>query len=162
MSDVIFLGLNDNLRTLLNCFQHNMISHVPVVEEGKLIGMVSKTDVTDYLSRMEVQEKGQSFKDVLEQTEVKELMIQPVIKADISEPRSNLLQKLNDHQVGSVVLTENGKVAGIVTATDLLQFYAANSQEEEGVADQFIGKLNTWMHEHGVHHISKALSDIGI
>ena len=163
MSEVIILERNDDLKTLLSCFSHNSISHVPIVEEGRLIGMVSKTDVTDFLARKEVQDRNESFSELLKNVKVKEVMIQPVVKAEVTESRKELLGKLVDHQVGSVVLTQDGRVAGIVTEKDLLQYFDASfGDEEESATESFISQVNAWMHNHGVTHISKALSDIGI
>jgi CBS domain-containing protein len=51
--DVITTGANASIRDIADVMTEHGFHHVPVVDEGKLIGMVTTSDLTAYLSHVE-------------------------------------------------------------------------------------------------------------
>ncbi len=161
--NVVYVSTDDDLKTVLSCFQVNQISHVPVMSENKLVGMISKTDVVEYLYNNGEKFDSQSFAETMQSIKAKELMVQPLIEAKTSDSQMTIMEMLFDHQVSSVVIRdENGKMAGIVTEKDLLQYLMKNQKDETSLTDSLAGQLVQWMDQNGILRISKALSDIGI
>jgi CBS domain-containing protein len=161
--NVIFVDINDDLQTILSCFKHNQISHVPVTSDQKLVGMISKTDVVEYLYDQHQEKAGLSFEDFLKNTQAKELMMQPLIEAKTADTQMMILEKLLTHEVSSVVIrNEDNKVAGIVTDKDMLRYLTKDKEENMSFSEKLSLHLAQWLENHGIIRVSKALSDIGI
>jgi acetoin utilization protein AcuB len=101
----------DNLATVRRKMDQGNFHRVPVVDDGKLVGMVSDRDLREHVG---------SLGDV----KVNGAMTKPVVSAaptTMLEQAANLLVK---HKVGGLPVVEQGKVVGIITATDLLRAFA--------------------------------------
>jgi predicted transcriptional regulator len=160
---IVYVTTDDDLKTVLSCFKINNISHVPVMSEQKLVGIISKTDVVEYLYNNQENWAGQSFDSTMQSILAKELMVQPLIEARTSDPQQVIIEKLLSHQVGSVVIRDDsGKMAGIVTEKDMLQYLVNNQDSDVSLTENLGGQLVQWMDQHGILRISKALADIGI
>ncbi|MCB0377564.1 MAG: CBS domain-containing protein [Bdellovibrionales bacterium] len=159
---LIYVGRDDDLHTLLACFHSNKVSHVPVVDSNKLVGMVSKTDVTDFLLQS-LEDSGEiSLGNFCRQKKVKEVMIQPVIDAQVDDTTMTILEKMISHQISSVVLKDGPKLAGIVTDKDMLLYLTGKWEGQQPLNAKITDHIVAWLDKNGVFQITKALSDIGI
>ena len=122
-------------REVMKVLFENNIPGVPVVdEEGILVGFVSDAHLLasalpDYLKVMEdvsfVSEAGDRWVDYFAesaQTPVSEVMTTEVSQIDVDKSEVVVAHKMVHDGVSSVVVTENGRVVGIVNRLDL---YAA-------------------------------------
>mgnify|MGYP001627203671 FL=1 len=92
-------------------------SHIPVTENGKLVGMISLIDFMRAVSYSSLDDN----EAVYQERKVSDIMsIHPVSVPDHASIReiTELLAKGEFH---SVVLTNNENVSGIVTTTDLIR-----------------------------------------
>jgi len=161
--NIVYVSPEDDLHTLLTCFKINRISHVPVIREKKVVGMISKTDVVEALYTIMMERGSETFSEICKNTFAKSLMIQPTIQADVNAPESVILEKLMDHQVSSVVLQKNGQVVGIVTEKDMLLYLADKQQGKELSVTESMGlQVVEWMDKNGLMRLSRMLADIGI
>ncbi len=80
------------------------ISAVPIVEEGKLVGIVSTTDIlrAPRIARL------------------RDIMTAPVVTVSVDDPLDGAARRLADASVHRVVALEGGRVAGILSARDVL------------------------------------------
>lgn len=159
--DVVFVDTEDDLRTVLSCFVVNQISHIPAFNQKKFVGMVSKTDFIQHLYNSLEKDDSKSLQDFLEHSQVKEIMIQPVYSAQMSEPEIDIIRKLIDHNIGSVVIKDGERLVGIATEKDMVR-YLSQRPTMEGITESLSNQMVQWMEDHGVFRISKILSDIGI
>lgn len=98
------------VRELSEFLLQNGISGAPVVDAGgRLMGVVSQTDIV----RFEREEPGVSF--------VRDVMTPAVLAADIATPVRELARRMTQEHVHRLVITERGKLAGIVSSLDLLR-----------------------------------------
>ncbi len=122
-------------REVLAILLENNVPGVPVVdEEGILVGFVSDAHLLasalpDYLKIMEdvsfVSEAGDQWVDYFAESAeipVSEVMTTEVSQIDVGKSEVVVAHKMVHDGVSSVVVTEAGKVVGIVTRLDL---YAA-------------------------------------
>ena len=86
------------------------IRHLPVVEDGELIGMLSQRD-------MDRAEK-------MGPTRVREVCSRRTYCVDMSTPVTHVLKRMAEDHVGSAMVTRQGKLAGIFTTTDACRAYA--------------------------------------
>ena len=91
------------------------IRHLPVLQGGKLVGLLSQRDIRLL----------ESFKDVdPEKMQVMEAMSQDVYEVEPSAYLDEVASTMAAHKYGSAVITQNSKVVGIFTAVDALQALA--------------------------------------
>jgi CBS domain-containing protein len=100
------------------------ISHVPVLENGKLVGLVS---IEDILRSIYWPQKRQTTGDIVgEKIEtlgvaVKGIMASPVITVDGKTSLRDAEQQMHDHDVSCLPVVSNERLVGIVTKLDFLE-----------------------------------------
>lgn len=160
--DVVFVNLDDDLQSVLSCFKTNKISHVPVLTEKKVVGMVSKTDVVEFLYEAIEKRSGEVYLSLLQSVKVRELMIQPIVAAKVEDSLMVVLEKLLDHEVGSVVLKKENEILGIVTERDMIRMLAKEVEENLSFTEKLGLHVVQWLDRNGIIRISRMLSEIGI
>jgi len=90
----------------------NNITGIPVVEDDMtLVGMLSEQDVLRLFHTYE-DEKDRTAND---------FMTQPVIHFEENEPLLDVCYCLRDNSIRRVPVTSNGKVAGVISRSDILK-----------------------------------------
>jgi acetoin utilization protein AcuB len=91
------------------------IRHLPVLERGRLIGIVSQRDLY-FLETLQ----GVDFDvDIVE-----DAMTQDAYAVGPEEPLEKVARTMAKERLGSAVVVERGRVIGIFTATDALDLVA--------------------------------------
>ncbi len=95
--------------------------HVPIVDEaGRAVGIISDRDVSrmapSMLSRMTPDEYNQIF----EATPITVAMTKNPITVGPDLPIRDAVTMLYEKKIGAIIVTENDKVVGILTVTDML------------------------------------------
>lgn len=92
---------------------------------------------------------------------VSDLMRTDVVTARTDTQASELAAKMRDEQVGSVVITEDGRPTGIVTDRDLAIGVVAESADPESrtAADVMTDELNTVPSDIGVFELCDEFAD---
>lgn len=113
---------SDTLNVAIDLFKKNNIDHLPVIMDGKIVGIVSKTDLYQRLLNLKDETTGKTYSEKqLSTTMINDIMTpSPVTVApehDIALVSEILLQG----QFHCVPVCEHLKLVGIVTARDILQ-----------------------------------------
>ncbi len=85
------------------------IHHLPVVEDGALIGVLSEREVR----LLEASRRGDG-----DGVRVGDACVRDVYAVDVDTPLDEVLQALADSHRGSALVLKNGKLVGIMTASD--------------------------------------------
>ena len=80
---------------------------LPVMDKKKLVGILSEFDL-------------KLHSDALEKTLVETAMTRHSITIESSETPEHAAKLMSDHEVGALPVLKGGKLAGIVTAKDLM------------------------------------------
>lgn len=89
--------------------KHNL-RHLPVVDDqGLMTGILTETDVTDAISANEM----------MRMVRVYEIMVERVISIDGDHSLSEALNTMQQQRVGSIVVTENQQLTGLITLKDI-------------------------------------------
>ncbi len=106
-----------------------MLSHrigtLPVLNEGKMVGIVTKSDISNRLAQAEPLWRRRP----IDQIPIKLLMTEAVItiypEASISQATTLMLE----NGIHNVPVVKNGNIVGIVTRTDLMRYVAENTEK---------------------------------
>ena len=123
--DIITAEPNDTLAKVRDKISNHLIHHMPVVEDGKVIGMISVND----LHRMEHPftafknpESEDSNRQIFASMLAKEIMSSPVVKVKETEPVSHAVDILLENLFHSLpVVNKDDKLVGIITTFDLIK-----------------------------------------
>ncbi len=85
---------------------------VPVMEEGKLVGVFSERDL---VRRVIAQSKS------LDETKVEDVMSTKLVIADINEANESVLAKMKEANTRHILIIENEKLVGVLAMRDLLE-----------------------------------------
>jgi CBS domain-containing protein len=99
------------------------IHHLPVTEDGALVGMISRDDINLLLGKEPTKGKGKGLK-------VREAMIEDTYTVDLSERLDSVLHRMAEHHLRSVVVTRKGKLVGIFTQIDACAAFAEFLREQ--------------------------------
>jgi cystathionine beta-synthase len=114
--EVISLDLNDKLGRATELFKEHGISQMPVLDEGKLSGILTESDVLHHLV------SGRSTQD----TVVAEVMERRVSTVGLGASSGELPRIFERGEV-AIVVDDARKVIGIITKMDLIEMLAARN-----------------------------------
>lgn len=128
-TDVEVVDRNDNLRLVDERMAARQLRHLPVVEQGELVGLVTQRDLfkAAMSSAMGYGEKAQ--KAFLQSVRVKEIMVYPVVTVTPETSVAEAADRMMQRGIGCLPVVEMGQLVGIVTKTDLLRCLRALSTE---------------------------------
>ena len=123
-SDVTTVGRNDELTIADDIMKIKRLRHLPVVEEGRLVGILTQRDLfhAALSTALNFGEKAQ--KGFLKTVVVKEVMTDEVLTIDPGADVKEAARRMIEHKIGCLPVVENGKLVGIVSETDLLRLVA--------------------------------------
>jgi len=111
--DPIFVSSNIRLKDAYKIMQQQNIRHLPVVDNDKLVGIVTDRDLRLATSQL----TNEPF-DV--DTEIEKIMSHPVQFTHPSDPIEIATRTMRELKIGCLPVIEESKLVGIVTGMDLL------------------------------------------
>jgi acetoin utilization protein AcuB len=99
------------------------IHHLPVTEDGALIGVVSLDDIDLILNKKTTKKKGKGLS-------VRDVMLEETYTVDMSERLDSVLHRMAEHHLRSVIVTRKGKLVGIFTQIDACAAFAEFLREQ--------------------------------
>jgi len=112
---------NDNLLTVEARMATKQLRHLPVLEQGDIVGIVTQRDLfkATMSSAMGYGEKAQQA--YLQSVRVKEIMIYPVVTVAPDTSVGTAADLIITKGIGCLPVVDNQQLIGIVTKTDLLR-----------------------------------------
>lgn len=109
---LISLEPDMTLAYAIKTFLQRKIHGAPVVENGNLLGIVTMTDIVSALDR-----------ELPTTAFVSEVMVTRVITMPGDMRLYEVIKQFKEENVGRVIVTENGKPAGMLTHSDIIQVF---------------------------------------
>lgn len=91
-----------------NLMRDNGIRHLPIVEDGQVVGILSDRDI----------KLAKSIVQAADAIQVRHICQSDVYSVEPNTPLDVVVDTMADHQYGSAVVVQNGKLVGIFTTVD--------------------------------------------
>jgi CBS domain-containing protein len=116
------VGRNDDLLMLDELMRSRHLRHLPVIEDGKIVGIVTQRDLfkAAMSSAMGYGEKAQH--QFLHSVRVKEIMMYPVTTVTPETELQEAVRMIMEKGIGCLPVVEGTKLVGMVTKTNLLRY----------------------------------------
>ena len=122
---LITISPDQSLYIAEKVFSRHNIRHIPVVENERLVGMVSHTDLLR-ISFSGLDESDDSIVPVIyEMYSVPEIMTRVPIFVEVTTTIKEVAEILSRQSFHSLPVLDKGKLVGIVTTTDLIDYLLA-------------------------------------
>jgi CBS domain-containing protein len=134
------IDANRSVGALLSLFREHGVSHVPVIDQGKLVGIISIHDVIEQIFQPR---QRQRLGDIVgEKTPIlsipaKGIMAHPVITVVPETSLKEAEKKMHDQDISCLVVLSKERLVGIVTKLDFLEPISQLEAAERKLAVQF-------------------------
>jgi CBS domain-containing protein len=131
---------NRSVGAVLSLMREYGISHVPVLDGGKLVGMVS---IADILENIYWPQRRQTTGDIVGEkietlgVSVKGIMASPIITVDPKTSLRDAEHKMHDRDVSCLIVVSGERLVGIVTKLDFLEPISQLETEARKLTIQF-------------------------
>lgn len=110
-----FIEIDQSVADARAMMREHEIHHLPVTEDGALVGVVSERDVR----LLEVSRRGDATGGT-----VRDACVRDVYVVDVDTPLDEVLLHLAESHVGSALVAKHGKLVGILTSGDVCRTLA--------------------------------------
>jgi CBS domain-containing protein len=131
---------NRSVGAVLSVFREHGVSHVPVTDEGKVVGIIS---IHDVIERVFQPRQRQTLGEIVgEKVPVlsipaKGIMAHPVITVSPGTSLKEAEKKMHAHDISCLVVLSKERLVGIVTKLDFLEPISQMEVPERKLAIQF-------------------------
>ncbi|MDZ4718768.1 MAG: CBS domain-containing protein [Roseiflexaceae bacterium] len=102
--------------------QAHHIRRLPVVDtDGRLVGIVTEGDVNRVSDSQATDVREYNLYHRVRDLPIREIMSRPVFSVEVDTPILVVAQLMLEHRIGGIPVTENGRVVGIITESDLFR-----------------------------------------
>lgn len=122
--DPIILGRNDTLDLAEDIMNLRRIRHMPVVDEGSIVGIVSQRDLfrSALVTALGFGRKTQTA--VIKTIKIKEIMTEHVITISPDASVKEAARMMIDKKIGCLPVVDGENLVGLLTETDILRYFA--------------------------------------
>ena len=131
---------DESVGAVLSLFREHGISHVPVVRDGSLVGIVSIKDIiTGIFQPRQHQTVGDIAGEKVPVLSIsaKGIMTKPVITVLPENNLKDAVEKMQKFNISSLVVISKGRPAGILTKRDLLEPLAEMEMPKQRITVEF-------------------------
>lgn len=112
----VSLDIESSISQVMRIMVNKKISRVLLKENQKITSITTEKDIIFFLLNDQSEKK-------LEDIPIKKMM-RPLISISESTSIKNCAKKMIENEIGSLTVTERDEIVGIVTKTDLIEFFA--------------------------------------
>lgn len=136
----VVVNANHTLNHVIDEMENNNVQKVVVMDNHeKAVGIVSMKDLSaselignDGKRSVRGSKKSSSkaARYALDVPFIAEDIMTSIVVADVSESIASAAKKINEHNVSSLPVTRNGKIAGMISKNDILTWLAENHETQ--------------------------------
>ncbi|MCE5213446.1 MAG: CBS domain-containing protein [Methanobacterium sp.] len=157
--EVIVMQENEQVGHARNLMLKHGLSRILVVDsEGKPIGIITEKDLSRKLRGNGPEWKRRPIDKIL----IGRVMSENLITTNPNEDVKNIVELMLKNEISSIPVVDNEGLAGIVTKTDLLNFYNTKYQDRWKVSDLMSKDVITVNENHSIAHVIDVMEENGI
>ena len=122
MGSPVTLSPDDTLDLANNVISLGRIRHIPVVENGKLVGLLSERDLIGAAANRIFGLNRKSKSALLKTESVKSIMKKRLVTVTPDTPIKDAARLMADKKIGCVPVISAGALVGLVTTTNVLRY----------------------------------------
>jgi acetoin utilization protein AcuB len=122
--EVRTLGPNQRLSVADELMKQGRFRHVVIVEEGRVVGVVSRRDIFHGALAWSLGQGGKAHETLLTATPAKDVMASDVVTIDPGASLGEAAALLRQHQIGCLPVVAGDELVGILTEGDFLALLA--------------------------------------
>ena len=127
---VLAVELSDSIAVARQIMAKHRINQMPVVEGEKLVGIVTDRDIRDAYPASIMIDRGEEIDRFAESYTVEEAMSYNVMSVRPQTPLMAAIKLLRRQRIGALPVVEKGKLVGIITRSDILDFILSGKSLE--------------------------------
>jgi len=122
MGSPVTLRPEDNLDLANNVISLGRIRHLPVVDNGKLVGLLSERDLMGAAASHVFGLKPRSKSALLKSVLIKDVMKKRIVTVTPDTPIKEAARLMAEKKIGCLPIVADGTLVGLVTTTDILRY----------------------------------------
>lgn len=120
---VISVAPETPIHDVLVMFKKEHIRRAPVVKDGKLVGIVSESDLLNASPSPVTSLSVWEMNYLMSKVTIKQVMNKKVKTIDVLTPIEEAARIMADLKIGGMPVMRDGKVVGMITETDLFKIF---------------------------------------
>ena len=110
------------IRTAINLMREGGYRRLPVVDRGRLVGIITDRDLRRAANSPFVVREQWYDNFILDHIEVGSCMTPNPLTIEPTAPIADAARLMRNHKIGGLPVVTDGQLVGIITETDLLDF----------------------------------------
>lgn len=115
--EVVALSPETTAVEALGLCRERRIRHLPVVEGGRLVGIVSDRDLRSAAPALGDSDRASA----LERIGISDVMTRDVVSARPDDPIEVAANRMRERRIGCLPVVEGGELVGIITSSDVME-----------------------------------------
>lgn len=111
-----------NIYDVINLMKKHHIRHLPVLENEKVVGIISSTDINRLTFGNLFDNQDVSDEPILNMLSIEQIMAGKPVTVNANESIKNVAEKFAKAEFHAMPVVDNENVVGIVTTTDLIKY----------------------------------------
>jgi CBS domain-containing protein len=124
MGAPVTLRPDDTLHMASDIMSLGRIRHIPVVEDGRLVGILSQRDLFGAAVDTVLKLKPGEQRKLLKSFRIDQVMHKRVISAAPDTAVTEAARLMAEKKIGCLPIVEGGELIGLVTSTNILRYLA--------------------------------------
>ena len=115
------LGIEHSLLDAVLLLRRSNLRHIPITEDGRLVGLLSDRDVARAAPSMLTPLLQEEYNSVFEDTPLGKVMTRNPLAISPDAPLAEAVDLLYGNRLGCLLVLEGEKLIGIITVSDMLR-----------------------------------------
>ena len=122
MGSPVTLKPDDTLDLANDVIALGRIRHIPVVDDGRLVGIITERDLIGAAASQIFGLKQKNKSALLKSVLIREVMKKRVLTAAPETPIKDVAHLMAEKKIGCLPIVSAGALVGLVTTTDILRY----------------------------------------